>query len=99
MIKSMALAVALVALAIPATSQASSSAPPGVYTVEPKPTRVLFAVSRFGCAPYRGEFHRFLGTLLLGESEVGARRLEVSTPISGLMTSSGHLGVLLAGPG
>jgi len=54
MIKPMALAAALVALAIPAISQLS--APPGVYTLEPKPTRVLFAVSRFGLTTYRGEF-------------------------------------------
>ncbi len=97
MIKLVALAAALVTFTIPAVSQAS--APPGVYKVEPRHTRVLFAVSRFGLTTYRGQFIGASGSLVLSEPEVGASRLEVSAPISGLTTSSRHLDTLLEGPG
>jgi polyisoprenoid-binding protein YceI len=95
----MAIAATLVAFSIVAASQAPASVPPGLYKVEPQHTRVLFAVSRFGLTPYRGEFIGASGTLILSEPDVGASRLEVSAPISGLTTPSRYLDTWLAGPG
>jgi polyisoprenoid-binding protein YceI len=64
---------------------------PGVYTVEPSHTRVLFRVSHMGFTTYFGEFTGASGRLTLDPTHPGASALEVSVPVANITTTNATL--------
>jgi polyisoprenoid-binding protein YceI len=97
-IAALALAVALATPALAQQTMSPSSVQPGFYKIEPNHTRVLFSVSHLGFTTYYGEFVGASGTLTLRPATPTASRLDVSVPISGIMTPSQKLDDELKGP-
>ena len=81
-------------LATPGTKDASK-ATAGTYTVDPGHTLVQWKVNHFGFSDYFGMFGDVKGTLKLDPANVGASQLDVTIPVSKVVTASagltGHL--------
>jgi polyisoprenoid-binding protein YceI len=85
-------------LAQPAPAEAPAAAPPsGEYRVEPEHTEIVFGINHMGFSTYYGVFTHASGRLVLDSSDPGASHLEVSVPISGVLTPSAKLNEELQG--
>lgn len=78
-------AAAQVASANPATVKA------GTYKVEPYHTQVIFSVSHFGFTKYAGMFSDVSGALTLDPKNPAAAKLDITIPVSSIMTTSDKL--------
>lgn len=74
-------AVAQVASQDPKTVKA------GTYAVEPYHTQVGFSISHFGFTNFSGFFSGASGTLQLDPAKLSATKLEVSIPVSSVLTT------------
>jgi polyisoprenoid-binding protein YceI len=84
--------LAMTAAAPPAIAQQVSSRDPktvkeGTYKVEPYHTQVSFSISHFGFTDFSGFFSGASGTLQLDPSAASASKLEVSIPVSSILTT------------
>jgi polyisoprenoid-binding protein YceI len=79
----------------PAQDQAAAS---GTYRVEPDHTEVMFGVNHLGFTMYYGVFSHASGTLVLDSADPSASRLEVSVPVSSVLTPNSRLNAELQGP-
>ncbi len=98
-------ALVIAAVSLVASAQAQAAAPPaapaitsGTYRVEPDHTQVFFGVSHLGINNYYGQFSGVSGTLTLDSANPVASSLDVSVPITSVMTSSKILTGELNGP-
>jgi polyisoprenoid-binding protein YceI len=64
---------------------------PGTYDVEPDHTEIMFGVKHLGFTMYYGIFSHASGTLVLDPVNLPASRLEVSVPVSSVLTPSPRL--------
>jgi polyisoprenoid-binding protein YceI len=92
------------ALAFLLTTGRAAAAPPdpaavqpGTYAIEPRHTRVLFAVEHFGVSTWYGDFTHVSGTLKLDPKTPGASHVEVSLPTDSLSTTNAELDATLKG--
>lgn len=89
---------AALALAGPAAHAAvPAQVAPGHYTVEPGHTQAVFSLSHFGFTEYSGMFSGASGTLDLDPANPRADRLDVSVPVSSVLTTSPKLNDELKG--
>ena len=82
----------ITAAAPPAIGQQVSSQDPkavkaGIYKVEPRHTQVRFSISHFGITDFSGFFSGASGTLQLDPSATSASELDVSIPVSSVLTT------------
>jgi polyisoprenoid-binding protein YceI len=82
----------MTAAAPPAIAQQVTSPDPktvkaGTYKVEPYQTQVSFSISHFGFTDFSGLFSGAAGTLQLDPSAASASKLEVSIPVSSILTT------------
>jgi polyisoprenoid-binding protein YceI len=90
---SAAIAVLTMTMATPsALAQQVSSRDPkvvkaGDYKVEPRHTQVSFSISHFGITDFSGFFSGASGALRLDSSAASASELEVSIPVSSILTT------------
>ena len=89
---------AVAALGLAASAQAQTPAnpdpaavKPGVYSLEPQHTQVLFRVYHLGFSTYYGEFSGASGSLRLDPRAAAADALQVSIPIASVHTTSPKL--------
>lgn len=59
----------------------------GTYTVEPRHTQVSFSISHFGFTDFSGFFSGASGALQLDPSAPSASQLDVSIPVSSVLTT------------
>ena len=84
---------ALLSAAVPlhAVAQVASQDPKavkaGTYAVEPYHTQVGFSISHFGFTNFSGFFSGASGTLQLDPAKLSATKLEVSIPVSSVLTT------------
>ena len=83
--------LALTAITAPATAQVASKDPSavkaGAYKVEAYHTQVGFSLSHFGFTNYSGYFSSASGALTLDPANPAVAKLNVSVPISSLLTT------------
>ena len=72
---------------------------PGIYTVEPEHTEVLFAISHFGFSTYYGRFAQASGTLVFDPATPANSTLFVSVPSASVSTASDKLNAILKDTG
>ena len=93
-----ALAAALISTA--AIAQAPMSAPGsrnpaavtgGTYTVDPGHTLVVWTLDHLGFSPYTGIFGDVTGTLTLDRKNLNAAKVDVTIPVSRVVTASAGL--------
>jgi polyisoprenoid-binding protein YceI len=91
-----------------AIAQAPSAAPGtrnpaavsgGVYTVDPAHTLVVWTLDHLGFSPYSGIFGDVTGTLALDPKNPNAARVDVTIPVSKVVTASAGLTQHLLQPG
>jgi hypothetical protein len=92
--------LAMSASAPPAVAQQVSSRDPnavtaGTYKVEPYHTQVTFSISHFGFTEFSGFFSGAAGTLQIDPATAAAARLEVSIPVSSILTTTPALDDML----
>ena len=101
-----ALALALVSTA--AIAQAPVSAPGsrnpaavtgGTYSVDPAHTLVVWTLDHLGFSPYSGIFGDVTGTLVLDPKRPNAAKVDVTIPVSKVVTASAGLTQHLLQPG
>ena len=101
-----ALALALVSTA--ATAQAPASAPGsrnpaavtgGTYQADPGHTIVVWTLDHLGFSPYSGIFGDVTGTLVLDPKKPNAAKVDVTIPVSKVVTASAGLTQHLLRPG
>lgn len=63
----------------------------GTYTVDPGHTLVVWTVDHFGISPYTGIFGDLSGTLTLDPKNLGSARVDVTIPVSKVVTASAGL--------
>lgn len=86
-------AAALLSLAGPlqAQAQVASQDPKavkaGTYKVEPYHTQVGFSISHFGFTDFSGFFSGASGTLQLDPAKLGVTKLDVSVPVTSVLTT------------
>ena len=68
-----------------------TAARPGLYTIEPGHTRVLFSVSHMGFTTWYGDFTDVSGQLTLDPAHPDASQLQVTLPIASVSTTNGKL--------
>lgn len=93
-----ALAQPTVVPASPALKAAPHLPPSGTYRVEPDHTELMFGVKHLGFTTYSGIFSRASGTLVLDSTDPSASHLDVSVPVSSVLTPSPRLNQELQGP-
>jgi polyisoprenoid-binding protein YceI len=78
-----------------ATPQVSSRDPKtvkaGTYKLDPHHTQVIFSISHLGFTNFSGFFSGASGTLQLDPSDLSASKLEVSIPVSSVLTTASVL--------
>jgi polyisoprenoid-binding protein YceI len=93
-----AVAIALVSTA--AIAQAPTSAPGsrnpaavsgGTYSVDPSHTLVVWTLDHLGFSPYSGIFGDVTGTLTLDPKNLSAAKVDVTIPVSKVVTASAGL--------
>jgi polyisoprenoid-binding protein YceI len=96
-----ALAAVGLALAQPAAAQAVTADPAavksGAFKVEAFHTQVGFTVSHLGISPFSGVFHDAAGTLTLNAADPGASKLNITLPVSSVITTAPVLDGMLKG--
>jgi polyisoprenoid-binding protein YceI len=75
------------ALAQQVSSRDPKAVKAGTYKVEPRHTQVSFSISHFGITDFSGFFSGASGTLQLDSSAASASELEVSIPVSSVLTT------------
>lgn len=74
-----------------ANAQVASTSPDavkaGTYKVEPYHTQIGFMISHFGFTNYSGFFSSASGSLVLDPANVGISKLDVSVPVSSVLTT------------
>jgi polyisoprenoid-binding protein YceI len=102
------LALAVAALSSLALAQAPTTAPGtrnpaavtgGNYTVDPAHTLVVWTVDHLGISPYSGIFGDVTGRLALDPRNLNAARVDVTIPVSKVVTGSAGLTEHLLRPG
>jgi polyisoprenoid-binding protein YceI len=102
------LALAVAALSSLALAQAPTTAPGtrnpaavtgGNYTVDPAHTLVVWTVDHLGISPYSGIFGDVTGRLTLDPRNLNAARVDVTIPVSKVVTASAGLTEHLLRPG
>ncbi len=63
----------------------------GDYKVEPSHTQVIFKISHMGFSTYYGNFSNATGTLKLDPKDASIDSLDVTIPVSSVMTTSAKL--------
>ncbi len=100
-------ALALTALAIPATAQMPKEAPgkldakrvtAGSYTVDTNHTLVAWEVDHMGFNEYFGLFGGATGTLVLDPAHPNAAKVSIDVPMTGLTTTNAKLNTHLSSP-
>ena len=95
-----ALAAVLALATIPAVAQPPMKAPgsrnvaavvAGTYTADPNHTLVTWTVDHMGLSPYTGVFGDINGTLTLDPKALGAAKVDVTIPVSKVVTASAGL--------
>jgi polyisoprenoid-binding protein YceI len=71
----------------------------GVYTVDPAHTLVVWTLDHLGFSPYSGIFGDVTGTLALDPKNPNAARVDVTIPVSKVVTASAGLTQHLLQPG
>lgn len=93
--------LALAAVSAPAMAQIASKDPnavkAGAYQVEAYHTQVGFSLSHFGFTNYSGYFSNASGALTLDPANLALTRLDVTVPISSLLTTVSALDSQLKG--
>lgn len=87
----LALAGALAATAAGVHAQATNdpaAVQAGTYAVEPKHTRVLFAVSHIGFSTWYGDFTGVAGTLKLDPKTPSASQVDITIPVASVSTTN-----------
>jgi len=83
------------AVSVPGFAAAADSNPAhvqaGAYKVEPRHTRVLFAVNHLGFNDYYGEFTETSGTLVLNPNNLAASKLDVTLAVKSVSTTNATL--------
>jgi polyisoprenoid-binding protein YceI len=104
----LAYALAAAFLSTAAIAQAPPAAPGsrnpaavtgGTYTVDPGHTLVVWTLDHLGFSPYSGIFGDVTGTLTLDPKNLGAARVDVTIPVSKVVTASAGLTGHLLQPG
>jgi polyisoprenoid-binding protein YceI len=99
---------AAVFLSSAAVAQAPVSAPGsrnpaavsgGTYSVDPDHSLVVWTVDHLGFSPYTGIFGDVTGTLILDPRKPGAAKVDVTIPVSKVVTASAGLTQHLLRPG
>lgn len=75
----------------PPLNKAPALVQPGVYTVEPTHTRVLFAVDHLGFTTWYGEFTNAAGSLNLDPKHPAASSFDITIPANTISTSNTKL--------
>ena len=88
-------------LAVPALAQQAPTATPGTrnpaavtggtYTADPGHTLVTWTVDHLGFTPYTGIFGDVSGTLMLDPRNLNAAKVDVTIPVSKVLTASSGL--------
>jgi polyisoprenoid-binding protein YceI len=86
MLKRCVLASILALTPLLAAHAQPASPPPGIYTVEPHHTQVMFAVNHFGFSTFYGTFSGASGTLKLIPGNAAFSQLDVSVPTASVNT-------------
>ena len=73
-------------------------APAGTYTVEPRHTQVLFAISHFGLTDFYGRFEKIAGTLSFVPGAPEKSRVSVAIDMTSLNVPNSELMTELAAP-
>ena len=103
-----AYAVALALVSAAAVAQAPSAVPgsrnpaavtEGAYTVDPAHTIVVWTLDHLGITPYTGIFGEVTGTLVLDPKRPNAAKVDVTIPVSKVVTASAGLTRHLLQPG
>ena len=68
-------------------SQDPKSVKAGSYKVEPYHTQIGFSISHFGFTNFSGFFSGASGTLQLDPAKLGATKLDVSIPVTSILTT------------
>jgi polyisoprenoid-binding protein YceI len=93
-------AVAIVLVSTAAIAQAPASAPGsrnpaavsgGTYSVDPSHTLVVWTLDHLGFSPYSGIFGDVTGTLTLDPKNLNAAKVDVTIPVSKVVTASAGL--------
>jgi polyisoprenoid-binding protein YceI len=101
-------ALAAAVLSTAAAAQAPVSAPGsrnpaavsgGTYTVDPAHTLVVWTLDHLGFSPYTGLFGDVTGTLTLDRRNLNAAKVDVTIPVSKVVTASAGLTEHLLRPG
>jgi polyisoprenoid-binding protein YceI len=101
-------AVTLVLVSTVAIAQAPTSAPGsrnsaaitgGTYTVDPGHTLVVWELDHLGFSPYTGLFGDVTGSLTLDPKNLNASKVDVTIPVSKVVTASAGLTQHLLRPG
>jgi polyisoprenoid-binding protein YceI len=71
----------------------------GTYTVDPGHTLVVWTLDHFGISPYTGIFGEVTGTLVLDPKKPNAAKVDVTIPVSKVVTASAGLTKHLLQPG
>ena len=104
----LAYALAAAFLSTAAIAQAPPAAPGsrnpaavtgGTYSVDPGHTLVVWTLDHLGFSPYSGIFGDVTGTLTLDPKNLGAARVDVTIPVSKVVTASAGLTRHLLQPG
>jgi polyisoprenoid-binding protein YceI len=69
------------------SSQDPKTLKAGTYKVDPNHTQVIFSISHFGFTDFSGFFSGASGTLQLDPSNPSASKLELSIPVSSILTT------------
>jgi polyisoprenoid-binding protein YceI len=89
------IAAAPSAIAQQVASRAPSAVTAGTYKIEPYHTQVSFSISHFGFSNYYGFFSDAAGTLQLDPASAATSSLEVSIPVSSILTTAPALDDML----
>lgn len=101
-------AFALIVVAAGSAAQVPTSPPgspnpkavtAGTYAVDPGHTLVLWTVDHLGFSPYTGIFGDVTGTLTIDPAKPGAAKVDVTIPVSKVVTASAGLTEHLLRPG
>jgi polyisoprenoid-binding protein YceI len=90
-------AVAFAAGLIQAQTATAAGIEPGHYAVEPYHTQVVFSLSHFGFTRFTGLLSGASGTLDLDPANSQADKLDVTIPVSSVLTTSPQLNEELKG--
>ncbi len=93
-----ALALTCAPAAFAQASTDTATVKPGVYKVESYHTQIGFSVSHFGFTPFSGFFSGASGALTIDAGAPSASKLEISAPISSVLTTVPKLDEELKGP-